>query len=171
MNDAEFEQQKDRVQAMMEKWKAILPLGTWLITPRYHRDGVDKKGHKSDAVATTTPNWVYLHASIDWNMPEVEDATDAELESYVVHEYVHILIDELVRYATRQDDYEGLTADWANVEHVTSTLTLGIVWAHRADPEKYEQPEEPDIYAQIAQSLACKPARNGHVDTAELAIA
>lgn len=144
MNDDAYEFQKARVQSMMEKWKAILPLGNWLITPYFERDGIDKKGQKSEAVAQTRPDWAYLHASITWNMPEVEDATDEHLENYVVHEYVHILIDELVRYATRDEKYAGLDADWAQVEHVTSTLTLGILWANQADRPQSEPDAESD---------------------------
>lgn len=169
MNDAEFEQQQARVQALMEKWKEILPVSTWLIRPRYHRDGVDKKGHKSDAVATTEPNWAYLHAGIDWNMPEVEDASDDDLENYVIHEYVHILIDELTRYALRREGYDGLTADWAQVEHVTSMLTLGIRWAYNAGKEEgiaslrqkrdAEQASEVDV---SGNRIQCADVATGH---------
>lgn len=136
MNDAQYEILKNRVQDCQEKWKTILPLGTWTITPYYWRDKWDTDHHGYDCIAYTAPHWEYLFAEVNWNMSKLFDLDpdDEQLDSYVVHEYTHLLIDELVDYATERDK----VANIGQVERITSTLTLGFLWARSHEVEKVE---------------------------------
>ena len=133
MNDREFKQQQVRIQKAMARWKEILPLGRWDITPEYFREPwQERSGVPSSAVAETYADWRYLHASIRWNTPKILDSSDGELTMYVIHELMHCLIDELTEYATGTGAGDGMRADMGQIEQTTTELTLAIQWAYAA---------------------------------------
>lgn len=120
MNDAEFEQQKQRIMRLRERWWKPLGLGWWQIEFKYVRTDFAINGSpEPDTVAYTACDWQYLHGTIRWNMPAVRDLDDLELEQAFVHEAVHILLDE-VRTGTTPEDM-------AHGERVATTLARAFL--------------------------------------------
>lgn len=132
MTDKEFKSVQKRVRGFLEKWKSILPLGTWDITPSYYREPwKDSEGGSSEAIAQTFADWRYLHAAIWWYAPKIVDMGNEELERCVVHELMHCLLDCLTQYAC--GTYSSTThADMGQVEQSTTQLTLAVQWAYAA---------------------------------------
>lgn len=143
--DATFLAQKERIGAAMEKWKGILPLQNWEITPIYSRVPIrNEPGESWKTVAETRTDWRYLQASVQWNVVEVMDESDEKLDMYVRHEFLHILLDRVTRYA--RGEYPGNVIDQAQVEETTSILELAIHWAYEAGiAEGREQKEKESL--------------------------
>lgn len=153
MTDAEYERTKDRIWARVKKWKEILPLGLWLIDQDFFDGplpGIKDEGEFSPALGMADPNWEYLHATIKWSVPKIKDATDEELDKYVVHELVHCLIDRLTAFATNPD----VRMNHGDVEQDTTILTTAILWTHTAGWNEAKDSLEPDVYEQMARSVA-----------------
>ena len=99
MNDAAFETQKERIRLLFAKWTKILDIShrylmvyDWLRTPI--------KDHER-AVMVVHASWKYLDAHVEINCERAEFLDDARLERVVVHECMHILLNEM-----REDDID-----------------------------------------------------------------
>ena len=55
-----------------------------------HVFGVESMGDQ--VIATTEAHWEYRQATITWNLEQVMELSDTELELVVVHELVHVLL-------------------------------------------------------------------------------
>jgi hypothetical protein len=126
MDDAEYEKQKARLIALSEAWIHPIGLGWWRVNLSYDRTGedffasVEKAGNfRSQSVARCFADWKYGIATILWNMPELPDLDDDELEHTFVHELMHIFLNEV----------RGEGADWMDhEERVATTLEKAFIW-------------------------------------------
>ena len=140
MNDQEFEATRDRLLAVLERWRSPLGLNWWRLTYEYDRTGQDLRLPESGpstiktfVAAETSPDWKYLHATIVFNMPKLQEADDEYLEYTVVHELMHVLLHE-----TR----EGRSEDgWLHEERVATTLAHAFLWTRQAGAEEEAKPE------------------------------
>ena len=126
MNDAEYEAQKERVQALFSKWVKPLGLGWWTITTEWDRQfknsepkstpyGKNEKNCPMDCSAS----WKYGTALIVCYLPAITTLTDTELEWAVVHELMHIMVNECRVGGDDWLDHE---------ERVCSTLAKAFLW-------------------------------------------
>ena len=148
MNDGEFEALRHRLLAVLERWRSPLGLNWWRLTYEYDRTGQDLRlpesspaGLKTFVAAETTPDWKYLHATILFNMPKLQEADDEYMEYIVVHELMHVLLHE-----TR----EGRSEDgWLHEERVATTLAHAFIWTRQAGAtdaeDKAEHLDVPDL--------------------------
>jgi len=86
---------------LVRKWVQKTWLGWWKIDIRYFSNkeyakvrGYSKK-HARNSVATCRVNWGYLEAFIDVNSSAIKNMNDEELEYAVVHELMHIFLNEM----------------------------------------------------------------------------
>lgn len=118
MNDEEFERQKTRIATLRERWWKPLGVGWWDIEFKFVRTDFAVDGNpEPDTIAYTTCDWRYMHGTVHWNMPQVREIDDDELERAFVHEAVHILLQEVLN--VEQRDHH---------ERVTTTLTKAFLW-------------------------------------------
>ncbi len=125
MNDAEFEQQKARLIALIDRWIKPLGLAWWSIDIVYVRDDYKPPfatPQKTVSLAYCEVDWRYYEATITWNMPEVLELSDWKLERGFVHELMHIFIHEM-RW-TASNDADALDHE----ERVASTLSKAFLW-------------------------------------------
>ena len=128
MNDREFQKNTKRIQGLMKKWKAVLPLGWWHIEHSYYREPwKESSGYGSNALAETQADWQYMHAHIQWNVSDMGDVDDADLQKYVVHELTHCLLDSLTRFARGDGG-----CDAGIIEQSTTHVAMAIEWAYAA---------------------------------------
>lgn len=118
MTDKEYSKEKRRVEKLLEKWIKPLGLGWWMIDISYSRDFAgDTDGF--DTVAECSSKWYYRIADVKFYLPAVARIDDARLEVLVVHELMHIFVNEM-----REKD-----EDRRHEEHVVTGLANAIVWA------------------------------------------
>ncbi len=124
MNDAEFDAQRVRLQALSEKWIKPLGLGWYALDFVYARDNYKPPGTtaKEDSLAYCSTDWRYGHAAITWNMVEVIEQDENKLEVAFVHELMHVFLNEM-RW-TANNDSDSLDHE----ERVASTLTKAFLW-------------------------------------------
>ena len=124
MDDAEFQVQKTRVLALIEKWVKPIGLGWWHITFKYVRDSflVSPEDHEANwqCVMKCNAKWQYLDAAISISMPAIVDLDDDDLEKYFIHELCHIPVNELRQ--VNEDDC------LMHEERVVTTLANAFVW-------------------------------------------
>ncbi len=75
-------------------WVNILGLGTWGFQFR-QEDGKPKSDDGDSIVAVTDASWKYMTATITFYPECFQDMTDDEAEYSIVHELMHVLLDEM----------------------------------------------------------------------------
>src|SRR3990167_4335584 len=120
MNDAEFETQKARILAIIEKWHTPLGLQWWTVTHEYVRSFDEMPdGAHTISLAIARVFWPYMEANIYWNLYNATDCDDAHLERAFIHECLHILVREM------RDDAGSEKID--HEERVCATLAQVIL--------------------------------------------
>lgn len=122
MTDAEYETQKARIEGFLTRWLKPLGLGYWYIRCIYYRDSGEYQecageGSSSNALAEVDVDWQYCQARIAFNVFRFATVDDAEAEYAVVHELMHVFLNEM-----RED---GINHE----ERVATMLAKGILWA------------------------------------------
>lgn len=122
MTDKEFEALKKRIDKYCKKWRAMLGLKWWRIKYVWDREskGQDTGTSQYQEAASTSVQWPYLDATITFNMPCLISETDEELEDSILHEHIHVLVNEMRNF----DD--GVCHE----ERVVSTLTNAFLWTY-----------------------------------------
>jgi hypothetical protein len=109
MENRTVEELNKEIKDYCKKWKEILFLGLWEIKI-YIRDYVED----SDTYATCSSSWKYLTATIEFSHLLIKDKSGQEIEKIVIHELVHVLLNE-----TKEDGID-------HQERVTSHLTIAL---------------------------------------------
>lgn len=130
MNDREYEETKARIVALVERWVRATGLGWWKITSAYDRTGgdfaeaIERTGNfQRGSAARCFAEWRYGIATILWNMPLIAEFDDEELEMVVVHELMHVFLNEMA---------SPKPADLAHEERVATSLQKAFMWARDA---------------------------------------
>lgn len=116
-----FKAQTKRVQGILDKW--VQPLGLkWFVLDILYYDEGDEFPAGSTVVARTFADWRYRTAQIRVNVPLVAEQEDARLEHAMLHELMHILVQEM-RANPGDGDHE---------ERVVDGLASAFRWARDA---------------------------------------
>lgn len=131
MTDKEFKKLHDKIRKIAEDWMQVLGLMWWNVTLEYVRDprGMpSRQGNDNYCLGEAHAYWQYLEATVKFNMPDLMDKPDEELEKIVLHELVHILVWETREWApetvTAERNEMGMKAE----DRVVSTLTNAFLW-------------------------------------------
>lgn len=101
---------KARIQKYLKKWMKPLGLLWWDITVVYYDDPNEisktfsNPGGSLTSIAKTEVKWEYGLAILSINLPEWIDLTDRDTESYLVHELMHILVNEMHEKGTKHEE-------------------------------------------------------------------
>ena len=119
MKDEEYEAQKSRILALIDKWVTPLGLRWWRLNFDYNRDGsgMEKDSPIERLAGRTFVNWRYLEATLEFNMSELAALDDERLEYVFVHELMHVLLHEM------RSDEEGIDHE----ERVATTLARAFI--------------------------------------------
>ena len=146
MNDAEYQTQVDRVTHLLDWWVTPTGLAAYRLRYTFYRSGFPdepRSGTHCSIVARTRANWRYLDANIEWDIPEVEKCSDKDLEYMVLHELMHVHVNELM---TGCEHEEG-----GHEERVCTQLALAFQWVRRAA-------ESETIHTAVDTTAASAPA-------------
>ena len=145
LNDAEFEKQRQRIIKLRDRWSDNLGLGRWEITQVFNRDTEQMKDADNSpdpkALAMTRTRWMYLTATVQWNMQHLDEYSDQELERIYVHEMMHILVNEMRPWIVddegKADDMAARVSLFAE-ERVCTQLAQAFLWVKVGDPIEME---------------------------------
>lgn len=133
MTDKEYRRQKARIGALAKKWLRPLGLRCWKVQIVYEREGLKQPVDESRSlIARTTVDWHYFLATITFDMKEIIDAPDNELESHFVHECCHILINEMRMWAGTEMSPDKHEEAMKHEERVTTVLASAFLWTREA---------------------------------------
>jgi hypothetical protein len=133
VTDAEYEAQRVRIRALIDRWVDALGLKWWHLDFAYTRDSGDFEVNGNpapQAVACCAADWRYGTATVSWNMPAVARQDDDKLEMIFVHELMHIFLNEFRRLLPEDGKLDLVGRDdWlAHEERVASTLARAFLW-------------------------------------------
>ena len=130
MTDREYKKQLRRIQRYIDRWHKTLGMGWWKVDYNYYdkrkefAKGEKDTSYAQDVAARSWSDWRYRNASISFSVPKVATLSDAEVESMVVHELVHILVGSL---GARSNPEHRLDHN----ELVVTSLTHAFLWARK----------------------------------------
>ena len=123
MTDADYAAAKERVFAIAKQWQEALGLCWWDIDYAWSREHLPtRKGDDDDGysvIASTVARWQYGDATITVCLPLMAEKTDDEIAHIMVHEFLHIMVNE-----TRGDALDWLDHE----ERVCTQLTKAVFW-------------------------------------------
>lgn len=123
-------ERQEVIRAAFEKWVNCLGLAWWEIQIAYYDDPGEivrqfRQADNGDVVAAfVDANWMYAEATICINLPLFAEMTDEKIERIVVHELMHILVNEM-----REGEIH-------HEERVVTQLTKAIFWTVKAHEEE-----------------------------------
>ncbi len=135
MNDAEYEAQKARIQALEKRWIETLGLAAWKLNTEFVRGDFTSDGSPApDTLATAKTHSEYMLATISWNMPLVPDHNDRELERVFLHEYMHVILNEMRPWRAGSEVDKALSQEetW-HEERVCTMLGNAFLWTREAN--------------------------------------
>lgn len=114
-------QTKQKIQTYVTKWLKPLGLLWWDVNVVYldKPKELNDKEFFSDSgmiLGKTHVNWQYGLATVYFNVPAFDEMKDEDIEEVVVHELVHILVNEM-----REPDMH-------HEERVVTGLTKAFLW-------------------------------------------
>lgn len=112
----EIDVERQRVKTLFEKWVKRLGLGWWTMTCTYSLESPVRDDDRRRKLAECNALWQYLDATITFYLPVTVILTDDELETAVIHELIHVLVNEL----------QQVDEDRQHEERVVTTLTMAI---------------------------------------------
>lgn len=112
MTDKEYKAQKARVWRLVNKWIPKLGLQPWKVTVNWERE---KNLSDPRTIMDCFADWRYLGAVITAYLPTVAEEPDDHLEEIVIHELLHVHVNEL---RERKIDHE---------ERVVTTLARVVM--------------------------------------------
>lgn len=131
MDDAAFEAQRERVMALVQRWKPVVA-NEWMLDLRWSRGPFDHNGSVvPGTVAAVEHKWSYMEGSITFDLSECEGMGDDSLERAVVHELSHFLIAEAIE-ATSQ------SVLLSRKEHLTTQVQRAIMAAAGLEDGRYD---------------------------------
>lgn len=136
MTDKEYREQKHRILALSKKWLTPLGLQWWNVRIVYSRAGLEQpKDENRCLVAQTSVDWHYLLATITFDMTQISEQPDSDLEGFFVHECGHILINEMRMWADEKMEPEKHSEAMKHEERVVTMLTKSLLWTRKAGYE------------------------------------
>lgn len=116
-----YKRQRTRIRRCFDEWITKLGLRWWEIEIRYYdRQRFFRKasGAGRNIAMRVWADWRYATATIAVNVPSLAKMDDDQLERAVVHELLHILVNEM-----REDDPYV-----KHEERTVTTLTKAVMW-------------------------------------------
>jgi len=110
LNDEQYESQKERFLKLLDYWwKALDMAGTGFILKtmmQREENKSEEHGTAWQTFMTIDTVWQYQTALMNAWLPEIADLSDDEIEGHLVHELMHIVVNEM-RYDTEENrDHE-----------------------------------------------------------------
>ncbi len=130
VTDGEYKKQKRRIQKLADRWFPILGLDAWNMDLRYEREGIPTKSEGWQCNAQTRAKWEYLRATISFNVLNLEDYDDEELERLFVHECCHVLLAEMREWGPDNMSAEAGEQAQKHEERVVCVLAEAFLRAH-----------------------------------------
>lgn len=107
--------QQKRIEKLWKKWCDRLGMYGWDVTRTYH-DGpyIQADGLNSDGgVASTSARWQYKHGAIAFDVTQTAKLSDERLEYVVVHEIMHIWLNEMRSDGLDHEERVATELAWA----------------------------------------------------------
>ena len=130
MTPEAFQAEHDRIRAYFDKWIPLLYLHRWDLQITFVDDRCEDD---SGTAMLTSAAWEYVHAGISVFCRTTSEQSDLTIEKIVVHELMHIMLDEI--HTSEEDNLHD--------EHVASELAIAFlnVW-DSGHPDPVDVPEE-----------------------------
>ena len=122
MTDKEYRDLKKRLEKIIYDWHGALGLGWWNMEYLYNRDGkppIYSEDTNYCTVMTCEAKWPYLKATIEINMPPLLGLDDETLEADLVHEWMHVFLNEMSEKNDKDHKHE---------ERVATQLAKAFIW-------------------------------------------
>lgn len=105
------------IKKHMEWWCKWLGLNYGLVTTKF----VYSWESDMDAAAICDTKWQYEESAVTFNLKQLRKLNDKEIEEVVVHELMHIFLNEMREKGIKHE------------EHTATRLQHAFIWVKRAD--------------------------------------
>jgi hypothetical protein len=124
------DKQAARIRSVYQWWKSHLGLEDWDIAIFYYDRPWKKAGAKRSkthgVIADATVDWEYKRATLRFNVKETKGMADRKLEHIVVHELMHVKLNEMRHFGANDGMYHE--------ERTATELGNAFLWVRYAEP-------------------------------------
>ena len=138
MTDKEYRTTRRRIIYFWEKWLLTLGFRHWSITADFLRDK-DVSAEGWECLGKCSVGWEYMQAIVTFYVPGLLDKSDKDLEEIVVHEMVHILVNEMRQFAPETLSKEKMDEAMKHEERVVVMITNALLWTAKDAKEGMEK--------------------------------
>lgn len=124
MTSTEYESVKKTVKKYWSRWHQPLGLADWKIGISFSDGRGVSRREGYEVAATCDADWSYRSADVTFYIGSLHGKDDEEIESIVVHEMMHIFVNEMRE--------EGIKHE----ERVCESLTWAFIWARETGEGK-----------------------------------
>jgi hypothetical protein len=89
MNDQQYETEKKKVSAVLDKWVKVLGMDYHYIKVFWERNKDEQRNH---TMASTQADWQYRQMFLYFFLPRIAELDDDQLDNLILHELSHMLI-------------------------------------------------------------------------------
>lgn len=123
MTEAEFREQKDRIDSIFTAVVEALRMDEWTLKASYINDSCDSEEDGDRTLAQVNTSWAYREAYINIFVPDMAECTDAEIQSHLIHELMHVAVNEMREWQDADDgNSHSLRRAKKHEERVVSSL-------------------------------------------------
>lgn len=115
-----FKRERKRWRKHYGWWVHHLGLGDWEIKRLYYDKPFKKQRKGRFTIADCTVDWEYKLATIRANLALLRGRSDTEVEKIVVHELMHVKLNEMRHYGASDGIYHE--------ERTATELTSAFIW-------------------------------------------
>lgn len=103
MTEAEFREQKDRIDSIFTAVVEALRMDEWTLKASYINDSCDSEEDGDRTLAQVNTSWAYREAYINIFVPDMAQCADAEIQSHLIHELMHVAVNEMREWQDADD--------------------------------------------------------------------
>lgn len=103
MTETEFYEQKNRIDALFTDIVDALRMDEWTLKARYVNDTCDSDEDGDRTLAQVNASWAYREACINIFVPDMAQCSDAEIQSHLIHELMHVAVNEMREWQDADD--------------------------------------------------------------------
>lgn len=132
VTDKEYARERKRIGKLIRKWARLLGVAHWDVEVWYYRELLGPPGPTYRTFMVTNTRWEYMLAIIKVDLTSTIGASSDSIEHMIIHEFCHVLMDEMKNHDKDSDHAERVAeqlakAIWWTLRYGLGKISIGTI--------------------------------------------